>query len=270
MPNQSLCSVIIVTHNSEPFLQKAIDSLQKQTLSPQQLIIVDSGSSNLSYLNSFSKYKILRYKNDIGFCKANNIGYQNLLPNTQYVLLLNPDAFLDPTFLEKATHFMDQNTTYGALGGLLLSSKSKEPITDSSGVFQKWYGSWFDRAQNLPLWLTSLVPEEVPALTGACLFLRKKALDSVANEKNEFFDNSFFMYKEDVDLSLKLQKKGWKNFFNPSCVGYHARGWKRKNMPKSLRLLSAKNEIKVNFRNHFWSKSMISSLKYILVKLFNI
>lgn len=280
--SSSSCAVIIVTHNSEVHIAKTISCLHNQTLCPDQIILVDSGSTTLSYLNSYqcSLQKIqtdVFFHSNIGFCKGNNEGINKMKPSTKYVLFLNPDAFLTPTFLEKAISFMEepQNQGYAVLSGTLLGydiHKDQPTNTyDSTGIFQKWYGRWHDRDKGRNYDPQKYQqPEDVPALCGALMLCRKKALRDVLIRGIEVFDNTFYMYKEDIDLSLRLRKAGWKLIFMPELLAYHCRGWdsSRSKIPKKLRLLSSKNEIKIHMR--FFSPFVVySCIKYLFVRIFN-
>lgn len=275
-----LCSVVIKTHNSDRYIHKAIASLERQTVPADTIVIMDSASQDPSYLSPYANKKAIELiieKEDVGFCKGNNIGMSKIHPESDYVLFLNPDAFLTPRFLEEAIAFMEnpQNHQVGVLTGSLLGYDiEKDRPTgkyDSTGIFQKWYGRWYDRDQQRTYSPTDYVCKEfVPAICGALMFCRKKALDQVLIRDKEVFDNSFFMYKEDIDLSLRLRKAGWLLVFDPSLLAYHCRGWNpiRSKMPRKIRLYSAKNELRLHWRQGS-IYSLYSSLKYLFVKVFD-
>lgn len=280
LKKKPICSVIIKTHDSEKFIHKAILCLEKQTVPVERIVIMDSASKDPSYLNKHTNktnIEMIIEKEDVGFCQGNNIGMSKIHPKSDYVLFLNPDAFLHPKFIEGAIQFMEQSKyqTVGCLtGGLLGYDIDKNQPTgkyDSTGIFQSWYGRWYDRDQE-KLYLPNYYKnhEQVPAICGALMFCRKKALDQVLLKGKEVFDNTFFMYKEDIDLSLRLRKAGWNLMFVPSLHAYHCRGWKaRSRMPRSARLYSARNEIKVHMR-HRSPYIAYSLAKYLLVKFLNV
>src|SRR5262245_10673448 len=112
------CSVIIVTHNSERYLPKAMNALLQQTRPADQILLVDSGSKDTSYLEPYKQVsKVILAPKDIGFCRGNNIGYRHIPSQTDYVFLVNPDLFLSADYLQKAATHLEQNPQCGALTG---------------------------------------------------------------------------------------------------------------------------------------------------------
>lgn len=272
-------SIIIVTNNSEPFLAHAIEALEKQTLLPKEVILVDTGSKNPGYLNhnnySFPLRVIIAEPNS-GFCKGNNIGVEHANPDSQYLFFLNPDAFLFPTFLESATKILEQtkNQHLGAITGPAygydIKADMPSGLYDTTGIFPTWYGRWYDRGQGMPV-LSQLYnkKEEIPAICGALFFCRRSALKTVMLQGREVFDETFYMYKEDIDLSLRLKKKGWSLGFFPELEAHHCRGWStnRKAIPRHFRLCSAWNELLIHCRQRSPIKSFYSLTKFLTVKL---
>jgi N-acetylglucosaminyl-diphospho-decaprenol L-rhamnosyltransferase len=274
------CAVIIVTHNSQPYLPLCLQALKQQTRPPDQIIVIDSGSQKTDYLRVSMEDLSLQVDvvgENIGFCQGNNRGLSFVDPSTTYVLFLNPDAFLTPIFLEQAIHEMELpvRERVAALTGRLLGFDihQQRPTgwIDSTGIFQTWYGRWYDRGQGEPL-----VPgrydrmEHVPALCGALMFCRLSALKSVEFASHVVMDPDFHMYKEDIDLSLRLRQKGWSLLFLPHLSAYHCRGWnkERSRVPRSLRLLSARNEMRLHarFKSPYY---LYSVLKYFAVQALN-
>lgn len=262
--------VIIVTHNSEKSIDQTLSALERQTLAPTEKIIVDSGSSETHYLRQYRSLEICLMPN-IGFSAANNLAVSALDPSIDYILFLNPDVILPDDFLEKAVHWMERRAEVAALSGPLLGWNLEEARPtgriDSTGIFTTWYGRWYDRGQGKAVRGHRYTQEEaVPALCGALLFCRKKALP------DPVFDEKFFCYKEDIDLSLRLRKAGWKLYYVPDLIAYHARGWStsRQKMPRSSRLMSAQNELRLHLKGYNPIKIGYSFLKLIGVKLFDL
>lgn len=274
------CAIIIVTHNSELHLKKNLHCLMAQTRSANQIIIIDSGSKDIEYLSDIKhlpNVQVVLTGEDIGFCRGNNAGMRLVDPHCEHVLFLNPDAFLPPTFLEMATQVMEkpENGHVGMLTGSLLGydMTNDRPTGryDSTGIFRTWYGRFYDRDQGNSC--TSIVrqgPECVPAICGALMFCRMNALRQVLLNDSDVFDNAFFMYKEDIDLSLRLQDKGWRLLLEPTLTAYHCRGWNRnrKKVSRTFRLMSAKNDLKINLKRRS-IYALYSSLTYLAVRLFN-
>lgn len=264
-------TVIIVTHDSELFIEKCVHAIPKDI----PIIIVDSGSKDLSYLDAFKpRCQVMIGGKEIGFCKANNIGYQALNQTCEYLLFLNPDAFLTPTWIEQALQVMENYPQCGALGGTLegydITTNQPSGRYDSTGIFRTLYGRWYDRYQGKPIKHHLKDIEEVPALCAALLLCRKEALENVLIRGREVFDESFYMYKEDIDLSLRLKQAGWQILLDPSLHAYHCRGWKKRSaIPRHLRLCSACNELKIHLRERSFC-TIYSLIKYLCVFLFNI
>ncbi len=281
-------AVIIVTHNSERHIHKCMDCLLAQTSAPKQIIIVDSGSTDCGYLQKYASLKeveLLTGNIDIGFCRGNNLGLARINEDIDYILFLNPDAFVMPSFIRKAMSFMEEKShaRCGALTGTTLGysieKNSPTGLYDTTGIFQSWWGRWYDRGQgqvrNPQKYATT---EHIPAICGAVYFCRRKAIIEVmlpsisVNQEPELFDTRFYMYKEDIDLSLRLKKRGWTLMFVPEVVAFHCRGWNpdRKTMPKKMRMYSATNELRIQWRQKSPIPIIYSFFKYFAVKYLNI
>ncbi len=273
-------SVVIVTHNSDVFISKLMETLEAQTQKPDLVVLVDSGSSDRGYLDRARKSPLpctVVLEENIGFAKACNLG-RSLSSCNDFILFLNPDAFLAPEFLAEAVEFMtkEENQNVGIVSGTLLgydiSKDFPTGLIDSTGIQQTWFGRFYDRDQGNPLSVLqkySGLANQVKAICGAAMFVRETALKTVSRN-GEIFQSDYFMYKEDIDLSLRVRKAGWKLLHNPALTVYHCRGWKsRKLMPKAMRILSASNETKMYLRNRS-PFILFSAFKYCIVKLFDI
>jgi len=265
-------AVVIVTYDSGRVLEMCLESLQRQTRAADLIVIVDNNSSDPGYLDQVpatAPYKLLRNRRNEGFCGGNNTGY-NLARSCRYILFLNPDAFVSNCFLEQAMSWMEhpENARTGCLTGTLLgfdvAKRFPTGLIDSTGIFQKWYGKWYDRAQGMR-WEAPAdgrgLEEDLPAACGALMFCRARALEEVLLWKRQVFDERFFMYKEDIDLSLRLRKQGWRVVYRPDLLCHHGRGWQgRARMSYRTRYLSARNELRVCWRNR------LKGLPYSLLK----
>jgi N-acetylglucosaminyl-diphospho-decaprenol L-rhamnosyltransferase len=274
----SKTAVIIVCYNNQNVLEKAVASLKKQTLAPKAVLIADSGSKDVSYLSYYqSLFGVHAFKagDKVGFCVANNAAYHLLPEGVEYVLFQNPDCFLTETFIEEAEKWMEIHPGSGALTGTLkgydLEKNAPSGTLDSTGIFRTWYGRWYDRGQGKQeSFLGTLKKTPPQALCGALFFGRKKALDAVKLPNGDIFDRSFYMYKEDIDLSLRLKKAGYTLHYEPNLVAFHCRGWKKRSaMPKEMRLFSARNEQTIHRKYGFIIPFLYSSCKLAVVKYWN-
>ena len=270
----SSVSVIIVTHNSQQVLSDCLSALNGQDV-PVEIILVDSGSQDTAYIDQLPEDKNLTvYKTDnVGFSRANNIGYQQVKTKANYVLFLNPDAFIrDAMALVGIINFMErqENKTIGCITGRLVgfendSGKSTGYI-DSAGIFRKWFGRWYDRGHAQKDMGQYMHVEDIPAVCGAFMFCRKSALEQVALQPGIIFDPDFFLYKEDIELSLRLRNALWRIVYLPDIIIYHCRGWQaRSQIPHRLRLTAAENEILL-YRKHPSPYILWAFFKYFLVR----
>jgi len=254
-----MISVIIISYNSERYIEKCLEALGRQSLPVDEIIIIDNRSNNSSFLNEVSAkfslpIKVIELPCNFGYAGAANAALEFIHPGTDYILYVAPDTFLSEQYVADGVTYLDrkENSNVGALSGILLGydiEKDKPSgLVDSTGICQKWYGRWYDRDQLKKQELIgNLQPEEMPALCGTALMCRRTALIAVNEcEPHSYFDVSLFTYKEDIDLSLRMRAAGYKIHFVPSIVAYHCRGWNRPLMSRRAKVLSARNEVQIN------------------------
>jgi GT2 family glycosyltransferase len=272
-------SVLVVTYNSEKFIDKCLEALDSQTVRPHLIQIVDTGSKSFEYLKSYTHrpdVQWLKAEREAGFCRGNNLGVRHLPSDIDMVILLNPDCFLCLDFVEKAVAYMKANLKCGAYSSLLekydIETGRPTGILDSAGIDRRWYGQWHDIGQgNAVDSVLKTGPYRVKALCGALIALRTTALKDVQLDYGDIFDPRFYMYKEDIDLSIRLAQKGWQLWMDPTLTSYHCRGWNasRKAMPRKMRLASARNECVIQWKLKSPIPIVYSALKYIAVKGFD-
>lgn len=228
-------SVIIVNYNVKYFLEQCLYSVYKaaQNLDYEtEIIVVDNNSvdGSVEMLNTkFHKVKLIVNKQNKGFAKANNQAIK--ISKSEYILLLNPDTVVEDTTFKKVIAFMDSHPEAGALGVKMLDGKGKflpeskrglptpsvalykisglSKIFPRSKIFGKYHLGFLDKNEI----------NEVEILSGAFMLIRKKALD-----KTGLLDESFFMYGEDIDISYRLIKQGYKNYYFPKTRIIHYKG----------------------------------------------
>lgn len=270
-PAAHICPVtaIIVTHDSQPVIGRCLAAIRAQTARPEQVVIVDSGSQESSYLRRLEGGDVMVHCVDnIGFAAANNLGVSLASSASRYLLFLNPDAFMAPGVLAAAAVIMAENDRVGIVGGRLTGYDSDLDTPtgrlDSTGIFRSWYGRWYDRGQGQPDGANYRSAQTVPALCGAFLFCRRRAVEP---ELPQLFDEDFFLYKEDIDLCLRIRRRGWQCRYEPTLTVFHCRGWSadRKKMSRGLRLMAARNEVRLTVKHRSpyiaWALA-----KYLLVR----
>lgn len=267
-------AAIVVTHNSQPTIKYCIECLYQQQAALERVVVVDSGSTDTSYLQDLkSKYPItLVCTENIGFARANNLGYAALDNDTDYVLFVNPDLFVEAECVARGVKHCEADSSIAMVSGRLMGYDcEKEKANgriDSTGICRKWYGRWYDRGQGELDGGQYNAAQMMPALCGALLFCRNRALQ-VMNAN--VFDPDFFLYKEDVELCLRLRKFGWKLLYTPDIQALHCRGWdaSRRAMPLELRLLAAKSEVLL-YKKHPSPYMLWALFKYLLVSVFHL
>ena len=265
--------VIVVTHDSQDVLPRCLEALASQTRRPDRLVIVDSGSRDSSYLTELPENDetIVLLKENIGFSAANNFGVQALPQrDSGMVAFLNPDTFLQPDSLAVAVATLNEHPEVAIVGGRLAGydSVAGQPtqLLDSTGIFRKWYGRWYDRGQGEKDRGQYMRSQQVPAVCGALMCCRLAALARFSAES--VFNERFFLYKEDIELSLRLSSHGWQLLYQPHLQAYHCRGWnrQRQHIPYPLRLQAAWSEILL-YLEHPSPYMIWAAMKYLLVRL---
>lgn len=265
---------IVVSHNSREVLGRCVAALRGQSHPLSEIVIVDSGSDDSTYLEPFSETAGVRVVKafNVGFSRANNLGLATLGERLDLVLFLNPDTFLLPDSVALACRRLREQPQVGILSGRLLGFDLEvgrpSGLIDSCGIFRKWYGRWYDRGQGQTDHGQFVRETTPPALCGALLFCRWQLVEELGRD---FFDPDFFLYKEDIELCLRVRKMGWQLDYWPELVAYHCRGWgtKRKEISRELRLLASENEILL-YRKHPSPYMAWAFLKYLLVRFFGL
>ncbi|HED1778822.1 TPA: glycosyltransferase [Raoultella ornithinolytica] len=260
---------VIVTHNSHKFINWCIEPLIK-VHDICDIRIVDSGSTDISYLKQIEgNVQEIHYENNIGFAKANNRALYDLNKYSA-VLFLNPDARIESDCFQ--TLYSRLNTVdhnYGIFSVPLvkfdINNYKKEGVYDSLGIVCDKVGRWYDvRGQ-----VTDELPviPKIDAICGAFMLIPSKVLDECKTSTGGIgFDESYYMYKEDIELSLRVSKKYKLKIYN-DIYAFHCRGWNkdRKSVPYWSRLISAKNDIKLAFS--YRTKNLpFAYIKYLYVR----
>ena len=214
----------IVTYNSERFLQRCLDALRAQTRRPTRVLVWDNASRDQSAgLAEQLGASVIRAPENVGFAQAANELIQRT--TTPYVLLLNPDVYLHPYYVEELEEAASADPTIGSGTGKLIrpARPGEIPILDSTGHVLHRNRVATNRGENEPDRGQYDGERDVFGVCAAAALYQRAMLDDV-RLGDEYFDSTFFVYLEDVDLDWRARLRGWKACYVPTAVAEHERG----------------------------------------------
>lgn len=265
-------SVHIVTFNSCNDIEACLEAVLQQTYPVEQIILVDNDSSDDTLeraeamrIRSGKEIVVIPNKKNVGFAPAHNQAIR--LSRADYMLILNPDVILTPTYVKYLVSIMNKDQGIGSATGMLVFQSHPE-IIDSTGLVMNRIWRAFDRGagESADNWRQS---GDVFGVSGAAALYSRMMIESISIQ-GEFFDDDFFAYKEDVDVAWRGRLFGFKSYYCAEAVGYHKRGWKkgnRKQQPLFIRRHSFINRYKMiykNFDSSEWMARMLPLLAYEL------
>jgi len=226
-------SVIIVNYNVKYFLEQCLKAVQKAMQGIDgEVWVVDNNSVDGSVemvSQKFPDIHLIANSKNTGFSVANNQAIK--LAKGEYVLLLNPDTVVEEDSFSKCISFMDAHPEAGALGVRMVDGsgnflpESKRGLPTPEVALYKMFGlnKLFPKSRKFGRYHLGFLPEnevnEVEVLAGAYMFMRRMALEKVG-----LLDEAFFMYGEDIDLSYRIIKGGYKNYYFPQTSIIHYKG----------------------------------------------
>lgn len=266
-------SIIIVNYNVQHFLEQCLQSVFKALQNVDgEVWVVDNNSVDGSVAmvkEKFPEVILVDSKENLGFSKGNNLAMKK--SKGEYTLLLNPDTLVEEDTFEKVVTFMDENPKAGGLGVKMVDGKgnflpeSKRSLPTPSVAFYKIFGlsSLFPKSKRFGKYhcghLDKNETNEIEILSGAFMLMRKSALDRVG-----LLDEEFFMYGEDIDLSWRLIKGGFKNYYFADTRIIHYKGESTKKSSVNY-VFVFYNAMIIFAKKHFSSKN--ASLFSFLIKL---
>ena len=217
-------SVIIVSYNVRHYLEQCLDSLLKALRGIEaELIVVDNHSRDDTVRCLHARYpmvSVVESNHNLGFSRANNIGIRQ--STGEYVLLVNPDTFVAEDTIGGVLHFMDCHPKAGGAGVMMykpdgtVAMESRRGLPSPMTAFYKMSGlcALYPKSRRFGKYYMGYLPWDTPqridVVSGAFFMVRRAALDAVG-----LLDESFFMYAEDIDLSYRLLRGGWENWYLP-------------------------------------------------------
>jgi N-acetylglucosaminyl-diphospho-decaprenol L-rhamnosyltransferase len=264
-----ILSVVIVSYNVKFFLEQCLSSLKKAIDGSSvlnrhtEVFVVDNASTDgtLDFLTPlYPNFHFIQNKTNIGFAKANNEAAS--LANGDFVLFLNPDTILAEDSLDTCLSFFKSTPDAGAVGLKMVDGsgkylkESKRGFPTPTASFFKIIGlsQLFPRSKFFSAYymghLTEQTPQVIDVLTGAFMMTRKTIIDITGG-----FDERFFMYAEDIDLSFRIKQNGYQNYYLPQSTIIHFKGESTKRDIKYIKAFYGAMElfIKKHFENSGFS-----------------
>jgi GT2 family glycosyltransferase len=231
-------SIVIVNYNVKHFLEQCLKSVYAAISNMEaEIFVVDNNSVDGSVemvANKFPQVNLIANQENVGFSKANNQAIEK--SSGSYVLLLNPDTIVPEDCFDKVVSFADQQDSFGACGIHMVDGQgkflpeSKRGLPTPEVALYKMIGlnKVFPKSKKFGKYHLGYLPEnetnEIEILSGAFMFIKKSVLKEVG-----LLDETFFMYGEDIDLSYRIIKAGYKNYYfaDSSIIHYKGESTKR-------------------------------------------
>ena len=264
-------SIIIVNYNVKHFLEQCLKSVEKAIEQlDAEIIVVDNNSvdGSLKMINhKFPKVIVIPNKTNTGFSVANNQGIN--IAKGKHILLLNPDTVVQEDTLLKCVKFLDTNKNAGALGIKMFNGKgeflpeSKRGLPTPRVAFFKIFGlsSIFPKSRIFGQYHLGYLDEDenhvVEVLSGAFMMIKKRVIEKVGN-----LDETFFMYGEDIDLSYRITKGGYKNYYfaNSNIIHYKGESTKK----SSINYVFVFYKAMIIFAKKHFSKNHIKTFSFLI------
>jgi GT2 family glycosyltransferase len=238
-------SIILIHYNTPQFLKTCLDHIFDQSYENIETYFIDNNSpskeglefvkKNYAQKQNSGRLHIIANKENLGYAKAANQGIRMAISGehgskADYIVITNPDIIYSPTYFEKVVSHITPGVA-GITGKVYkydFTNKKPTKIIDTVGLYIDRRFRVSDGAQGTEDKGQFDKEKEVFGISGACPLYSVKALEEakiqLPDSPEEYFDEDFFMYKEDVDLSWRLQLLGWKFLYYPKAVAFHGRG----------------------------------------------
>ncbi len=217
----------MVTWNSRFDVEACLSSIQAQTVRVEPIVVVDNASTDGTpdfIAERFPSVKLKQQTKNLGFAAGNNIAWGDI--DAEWILTLNPDAWIEVDFVEALLTFAKGRPRIGIVGGKLLNSDAasqKRKVIDSLGIeiFRSRRVRDFKMGEEDEGQYTD--PFRVFGVCAAAALHRVEMLRDTAIE-GQVFPEHFFAYYEDADLAWRAWRRGWEAWTVPQAVGWHRRG----------------------------------------------
>lgn len=269
-------TISIVNFNAGKYLINCLDSIEKVSSEAEiSTIVLDNASEDSSIVNAKKKFgnvSFIESRENLGFGKGQNKVLKNL--NSEYVLMLNPDTVLKESAISECLDYMEKNVNAGAVTCKIMLPNGEIDLTAHRGFPTPWASLLYFLGNDSLYHLSKMdmsKPHEVDSISGAFFMTRKSIL-----EKTGYFDEEYFMFAEDIDLSFRIKEAGYKIMYLPQVSIIHEKGVStglkkhsqdisRANIETRKKSLDAFYEtMKIFYRKHYLKKypSFVSWLVY--------
>ncbi|HEX2173542.1 MAG TPA: glycosyltransferase family 2 protein [Dehalococcoidia bacterium] len=253
-----LVSINILNTNERHYLGRCLDAIGRQTYPNLEVAVLDNGSTDgsVEFVRAgYPQVRVIENGRNLGYAPGHNVGIRAC--SGEYVMPLNTDIFLRPEFVAAKVAALEQEDRIWAVEGKLLRYDPNNPDhpetdqIDSVGLILRRSRRNFDPGQGEIDRGQYDRPEPVFGASGSAPLYRRSMLEDI-RYGDEYFDASFFIYREEVDLAWRAQLRGWRCVFTPDAVAYHVRGFSpqtRRRQSRRFRRLSFRNRYLMLLKN---------------------
>jgi len=268
-----LVSINILTYNGQDLIEDCLNSVLKQSHSNIEILIIDNASTDktleiIRKIRMNSDIRIAVNKKNLGFAAGHNLGIKE--SRGEYVLCLNQDVVLDKDFIKYGVEAMEKDNKIAAVQGKLLKTLMPNvqcPIIDATGLVMFKNRRAVARGQGEEDKGQYNKFEEIFGVDGAAPLYQRKALEDTKID-DEYFDEDFFCYKEDVDLAWRLRLYGWKSVYEPRVIAYHLRGAGERAVKNYISVALARRKISQFAKFYSFKNDRLMRIKNELPSLF--
>ena len=259
-------SIVIVNYNVKAFLEQCLMAIERARSGMNiEIFVVDNASvdgSQAMIRKRFPHVNLMENSRNVGFSTANNQALKKA--QGEYILILNPDTLIQEDTLITLKRYLDEHPLVGAVGCKLLNPDGSFQINSRRSFPTPWVA--FSKVVGLSIIfprsrifgrynLTYLDPDveaEVDVLSGSLMMLRRAIVEQVG-----FFDEDYFMYGEDIDLSYRIKRAGWKIVYTPATKVIHYKGESTKRSEFSV-IVNFYSTMLIFIRKHFSGRYSIA------------
>lgn len=258
--NKKIVSVVIPNWNGSDVITECIDSIKNQNLKPLEVIVVDNGSTDGSVeiiKKQFPEVKLISLEKNIGFAGAVNKGIK--AAKGDYVFLLNNDATLEKNCLEELIKTAQTNKS-DITQCTILTNGGK--LIDSVGDEYSIWGLPYPGMRNQPSDKAPKKDKEIFSASGGASLYKKSLFNEIG-----YFDEDFFAYYEDVDISIRAHMQNKKIFLSTKAIVHHKMNYTAKKLPGFSREMAIKNSLYLYWKNIPFPLSLKILPKFIYCNL---